>query len=214
MNTKKCKYCQADIDKKAKICPACGRKQPGKGKFILIAIVVIIIIAAIGGGTKKDKPKKVTDSGSSTTTNATSKTTENKTTEEEKTEFGIGEAVVFKDVEVTLISVEEIPGSEFIKPDDGKVFVAAEFEITNNSDKEITVSSLASFDAYVDDYSTNVSFSALTSTELPQLDGTIAPGKKMHGAISFELASDWKELEIRYSPSFWSGKDMIFKASH
>ncbi len=31
--TKKCKYCQSEIDKKAKICPNCKKKQGGSLLF-------------------------------------------------------------------------------------------------------------------------------------------------------------------------------------
>lgn len=41
------------------------------------------------------------------------------------------------------------------------------------------------------------------------LDGTVAPGKKLSGVIVYEVPSDWKELEVSYSPSFW-GKAMTF----
>lgn len=40
---KKCKHCQSDIPKKAKICPNCRKKQGGKLKFIIAWIFLIII---------------------------------------------------------------------------------------------------------------------------------------------------------------------------
>ena len=43
MDKKKCKYCQSEIDKKAKICPNCRKKQ-GMPKW-LIAIIVVVVIA-------------------------------------------------------------------------------------------------------------------------------------------------------------------------
>lgn len=47
-DTKKCKYCQSEIDKKAKICPVCKKKQGGgKLKWIIIGVVAVIIIGAI-----------------------------------------------------------------------------------------------------------------------------------------------------------------------
>lgn len=47
---KKCKYCQTEIDSKAKICPNCKKKQ-GKPKWliVLIVIIAIMIIAAVAG---------------------------------------------------------------------------------------------------------------------------------------------------------------------
>ncbi len=48
---KKCKYCQTEIDSKAKICPNCKKKQ-GKPKWliVLIVIIAIMIIASVAGG--------------------------------------------------------------------------------------------------------------------------------------------------------------------
>jgi RNA polymerase subunit RPABC4/transcription elongation factor Spt4 len=48
--TKTCKYCQSEIDKKAKICPNCRKKQGGNIKWIVAVIVAIIIINAIANG--------------------------------------------------------------------------------------------------------------------------------------------------------------------
>ena len=52
---KKCKYCQTEIDAKAKICPNCKKKQGPNG--CLIAVIVVIILAVIGvaiGGSSDD----------------------------------------------------------------------------------------------------------------------------------------------------------------
>lgn len=52
--TKKCKHCQSDIPKKAKVCPVCRKKQGGIGKVIGIALIVIIIFAMLGGNSSSD----------------------------------------------------------------------------------------------------------------------------------------------------------------
>ena len=43
IETKKCKYCQVDIPKKAKICPNCKKKQSHNVMWIIIGIVVLFI---------------------------------------------------------------------------------------------------------------------------------------------------------------------------
>lgn len=48
METKKCKHCQSDIPKKAKVCPNCKRKQGGKLKFFIIAFIVIGLLGSAG----------------------------------------------------------------------------------------------------------------------------------------------------------------------
>lgn len=66
MSTKKCKYCKTEIDKKAKICPSCKKKQSNPLKTILIVFLVLIVLAAIGSnGSKEDTEKdSVSDSKS------------------------------------------------------------------------------------------------------------------------------------------------------
>ncbi len=48
---KKCKYCQSEIDKKAKICPHCRKRQGSSALRILIGVIIgLIIIVAIATG--------------------------------------------------------------------------------------------------------------------------------------------------------------------
>lgn len=189
---KKCKYCKSEIDKKAKVCPFCRKKQK-KHHFFGIAFILIIIIA-IGGviASNDDEPKDAN-------------------TGEVKEFFKKGEVVELNNIKTTLIDVFEYDTANLFNPDDGNVYVVCEFLIENNSEDEITVSSIMCFDAYFDGFATNQSMAALSADESKkQLDATIASGKKLQGIIGYEVKKDWKEIEIRFSPSYW-GKDIIFK---
>ena len=116
---------------------------------------------------------------------------------------------------VTLVNVSESKGSAYNEPNEGNVFVICEFEIANNSDKEIAVSSMMSFDAYCDDYACTFSLGAMIEKgNKNQLDGTVAAGKKFNGIVGYEVPDDWQELEIAFTPDFWSGKDIIFIATN
>lgn len=208
--TKKCKHCQTEIDKKAKVCPNCRRKQGGKAKFIILGIIVIIVIVAALNGTD-DGPKKVenTDGTKQASTDKANTTTP----EAEVTTFKVGETASLKDVLVTLNGVTESEGSDFNMPSDGNVFLLCEFTIENNSSKDIAVSSIMSFEAYVDDFSINQSITGLLEKgDKNQLDGSVAAGKKMNGIIAYEAPKDWKEIEINFTPDFW-GKEMTFTAT-
>ncbi len=117
----------------------------------------------------------------------------------------------YKDVIVTLNKVSESKGSEFNKPEDGNVFLLANFTIENNSDKELAISSLMSFDAYQDGFATSLSLSALIDKENEQqLDGTIAPGKKMKGVVGYEVPANYKQFEINVKIDVWSSKNIEF----
>lgn len=215
MTTKKCKHCQSEIDKKANVCPVCKKKQGGILKFIIIGVIVVVILGALLNGGDEDKePKKVTDNENKDDANNTSQPTVTEKPAPEDITFTVGETAQLNDINVTFVSVNESKGSDYNKPSDGKIFVLAEFEIENNSDKEISISSMMSFEAYSDSYSTSLSLSALIEKgDKNQLDGTIAAGKKMNGVIGYELPTDWSELEIHFTPDFWSNKKIVFIAT-
>lgn len=178
--------------------------------MILVILGVLLIAAAIGGG-GDDEPKKVDDSSATQNQdNQRSEDEENNEAEPEKTTFGVGEQVTLNDVIVTMSSVTESGGSQFNKPSEGSKFVLCEFSIENNSDRDLNISSMMCFEAYVDDYSASMSISAMIESDKGQLDGTVAAGKKMNGVIGYEVPEDWSEIEVRFTPDFWSSKDITF----
>ena len=200
----KCSACGADVAQNAKACPQCGAKMKKKhiGRWIVLVLAILVIIIAASGS---DEPTKVGEEtpGESGGNNQTQKV------------FAVGDKVKLNDVVVTLNGVTENQGSEFIKPTDGNVYVVCEFTIENNSKEQITVSSMLSFQAYADDFAVNLSFSAMTQDAgKNQLDGSVAAGKKMNGVIGYEIPSDWENLELRFTPDFWSGKEIVFVAEH
>lgn len=198
---KKCKACGADIAKSAKICPHCGAKNGGsKIPLIIVIVIVLLIVIAAIGGSGNSTPQKVNGDGSSVNNS-------------ENTTFEVGDKVELDDIAVTLVGVESSSGTEYMAPSDGNVFVICEFEIENNSDSEIVVSSALSFEAYADDYAINFSLGGLTMSDKLQLDGTVAAGKKFNGVVSFEAPADWETLEVHYTPNFWAGKDIVFTAN-
>ena len=208
-----CKTCGAEIAKNAPYCPQCGAKNKRSHPILigaLIFFVVVILVGACSGGSSGDvKPVEQAANKAETAAVTTAPTVA------PQNSFGVGESAELKDIVVTLVDVQESDGSQFNRPADGNVFVLCEFEIENNSQNEIAVSSLMSFTAYCDDYSCNISLSATIENEnKSQLDGQVAAGKKMNGVIGYEVPADWEELEIRFTPNFWSGKEMTFVAVH
>lgn len=128
--------------------------------------------------------------------------------------YGVGETAECNGVSVTMLGVNESNGSGFCSPDDGMVYLVCEFEIVNNSDEEVVISSVLSFDAYCDDYACNMNLSAMLECEdKEQLDATLAPGKKLNGIIGYEVSEDWGEIEIHYTPDALDDDYISFVAS-
>lgn len=200
----KCKTCGADIARTAKVCPSCGAKQRKKVHIVVALILILALIGVFGAiAGNSDDPQKI-----GTVSNAPTPT---ETSSNQEDVFRVGDVVSLNGVNVTLLSVNEDGGNQFLKPNSGNVFVVLEFDIDNQSDSEIAVSSLMSFSAYFDDYSTNISIGAMTTSNKSQLDGSVAAGRKMTGVVGYEVPDDWNKVEIRFTPDFWSGKDIIFE---
>lgn len=174
-------------------------------------VVVLAIIIGSAGGSEEPTLVPGNSEGQTQVDNGTQETS----TKQDKNTFEVGQSAELRDVAVSLVKVSESKGSDFNKPADGNVFVLCEFEIANNSDSEIAVSSMMSFEAYCDDYACTFSLSALLEKgNKNQLDGTVASGKKFNGVIGYEVPADWKELEVHFTPDFWSGKDIVFVAGN
>lgn len=195
----KCKFCGAEIAKSATTCPQCGAKIKHTLLGILLTIIGILLLIGAFGNLLSDEPKKVGEDNSSLPSES-----------QMPTAFGVTDKVELNDVIVTLNSVTENKGSQFNKPSDGKIFVIFEFIIENNSKKDLAISSLMCFETYIDDFVTNMSLTAMIESDKGQLDGTVAAGKKMNGVIGYEVPSDYKNVEIRFTPDFWNGTDITF----
>lgn len=186
-----------------------------KERWLTLALALALMVGLFGCDVegKTDMPN-VTDR-TDTTSQATPTPEPAPTPEEtkkEKDSYGVGEKAEQGDVAVTLTEVEESNGGDFFTPEEGKVFLICHFDIENNSDEDLAVSSIMSFDAYVDDYSTSISLSATVSSSEAQLDGSVAAGKKLAGVVGYEVDADWGTLEITFKPNVWSGKGMTFLA--
>ena len=190
-----------------------------KWKWIAAVFFAISMTGAIVGCGGEDAVKDVTndkqaESGNSETKIDDSEESEPEDTDsEEKTEFYMGETAEQGDVQFTLVNVYESSGSELITPDDGNIFLVCEFDISNNSEEDIGISSVMNFEAYCDDYSLTLDIMGLQVPEAEgksQLDGNIASGKKMNGIVAYQVPSDYKTMEINATPDFWSGKDIKF----
>lgn len=210
---RKCKYCQSEIDGKAKICPNCNKNQNSK-KGLVVVLLAIIIVIGIAGLSSQDKEASGKIDLSSSNSSSETKKTDSEKSAVKKT-YSVGEYVEKDGIKVSFHGITKSEGSEFNKPKDGNIFVLCEFTIENNSKKDITISSMMCFEAYYDGFSTQQSLSAyLEKGSKQQLDGSVAVGKKINGVIGYEIPADWKELEIIVTPDFWSSKDIKFIANN
>lgn len=231
-----CRKCGTEFQD-ANFCPKCGQPvngadapqqvpppqsalpqnqptQPQKKKGCLIAAIVVIAVLAfvfiIGSFGEISDPASAgapSSSASDSSPASTSSSSSSSTSLDETPTYGLNEPAELRGIKATMIGISESTGTEFNKPTDGNVFIIVEFEIENNSTKELSISSLMDFDAYCDDYAVSDSISASVAAEgKDTLNGTVAPGKKLNGILGYEVPTDMKVLEIDFQPTLYNEK--------
>ncbi|EPY6472727.1 DUF4352 domain-containing protein [Clostridium sporogenes] len=178
-------------------------KKPFYKKWWFWLIAVVVVIGGIAGGSKND-PKKV---------EKTSATVQSKKEENNKTKtFKVGDVVELKDFKVTVNKVYTVNGDEFSKPKDGNEYIAVDCTLENISKEDKAVSSVAMFKVVdKDGRQCEYSVTGLTAAKAGQMDGTIAPGRKMTGAYVVEVPKGTTGLELEFDGSLLSSGQVIVK---
>jgi hypothetical protein len=206
--TKKCKYCQSDIPKKAKVCPNCRKKQKGKGGIIALIIVILIVIIACSSGNKdtasvdnKNTDNKVSDAETDTTQS-----------EEEISGniVGLGESFEANGLKVTVDDVNteyQVKDDEYnlYKLDEGLKYVAVSFTFENTGDTDAYVS-IYDFDCYADN-------TACEQQYLPDggdfVNTNLSSGRNISFTTYYAVPTDAKTVELEYTSNVWTDEKVI-----
>ncbi|ELC8400432.1 DUF4352 domain-containing protein [Clostridium perfringens] len=160
-----------------------------KGLVVLLSAMVISS-AFIGCGS--DTPKKV----------------EGQEQQEQQVEtFKVGDTIQTKDFKITVNKVETSEGGEFVKPKDGNEFIKVDITIENTSKEEQNVSSMIMFKVVdKDGRSYN---QAIVEDQNGQLDGKVAPGRKMTGEYVVEVPKGATGLQLEFDSSLLTSGQVI-----
>lgn len=194
------------------------RQKPKKrGGFLkvlllLLLILVLIVICVIGA----DRLGYIEIKNPFSSKDKTEKTVPSDNTDTQPL-YKTGETATLNDIQMKVLGYEESSGDEQLSPNtlpaDGNEFVFVNIEITNNTEEDLVVSSLASFESYCGEYKLDYSQKAFTAfatnTDKQQLDGTVASGNTLSGYLCLEVPADWETLEIHYSPDPWPTSEKI-----
>ena len=163
-------------------------------KFSLLLALCLLFTIILWGCGETTEPKKAT--------------TEPAETKQQQI-FKIGERVEMGEFVITVNSVKDSQGSEFLKPAAGHVYKIVDCTIENLSDEAEVISSLMMFKmADSKGYNYNVT---IADSSKPSLDGELGPGRKMRGEIAFEVPTDATGLELIFEPDFLGFGQAIFK---
>lgn len=173
----------------------------------------VVIVLGIGGiltGCSSSAPE------TSTKNQAENKEAENKkeekTNENQTKTYKVGETVELKNFKVTVNKVYSVAGDEFTKPKEGNEFIAVDCTLENISKNPQGVSSILMFKVVDSDgRAAEYSLEGLLASKAGQLDGEIAPGRKMTGAYVVEVPKGKKGLELEFDSSFLTSGQVIVK---
>ncbi|MGN0404608.1 MAG: DUF4352 domain-containing protein [Bariatricus sp.] len=189
------------------------KRLAGMILILLLAVILIVIIAVKSGLISKDIlpfTKSSQDSQNPQTDDITE-------TDEDGDTYALGDTATLNDISIQVTDYEESKGDEWASPQEGNVFVFVNLTISNQTEKDITVSSMASFESYCNevklDYSVNAFTALATNTDRQQMDGSIAPGSSLNGYLCLEVPTDWQDLEIHYTDQIWKDEGVVFKIS-
>ncbi|EOU1669095.1 DUF4352 domain-containing protein [Clostridium perfringens] len=165
-----------------------------KGLVVLLSAIVISG-ALVGCGS--DTPKKVEDQNQ-----------KQEQQQESKVEtFKVGDTIQTKDFKITVNKVETSEGGEFVKPKDGNEFIKVDITIENTSKEEQNISSMLMFKVVdKDGRSCN---QAIVDNQKGQLDGKVAPGRKMTGEYVVEVPKGATGLQLEFDSSLLTSGQVI-----
>lgn len=187
---KKCKYCQSDIDLKAKICPNCNKKQ---GNFFQKHPVITVFLVLIVIGMIASNPSEPTKTDSNNSSN-------NDTVSKEETVYNIGDTISYKKYEITIenVSTANEVGGEYFKttPAEGGIYVCVDIKLKNVSDEPMSSFSFPSIklvDSKGTKYSNDISASSYYATEKDpdrKILSDLNPGVTVSDNDVFEISND------------------------
>jgi hypothetical protein len=126
--------------------------------------------------------------------------------------FQIGDVVNIGGFNVQVNEVFEAEGSEFNKPDEGKIFYVVDVTLENTTPEAKSVSSLMQMylqDATAQKYEVDVM--AIVAADGTSPDGEIGAGRKLRGQCGYQIPADATGLEWIFDASIWGMGQAVFK---
>lgn len=210
--TKKCKHCQSDIPKKAKVCPVCKKKQGGKLKWIIIAVVVLGIIGVVSGG---GGDSNNSDSKTSSQTNTNSESKQNTSSDSEKEKSGdeklkVGDSFDKNGLKIT-VNEADIDFTNYKNdygwntPKDGMKYIMVSFTFENTGSSDAYVS-IYDFDCYADNTTCEQVYSLDDNNFM---NTNLSPGRNVSFKTYYTVPIDTKSIELEYETNIWTGKKVV-----
>ncbi|ANA79869.1 DUF4352 domain-containing protein [Paenibacillus glucanolyticus] len=115
----------------------------------------------------------------------------------------VGDTVDYHGAVITLNSVRDSEGDEYLKPQAGHTFKVVELTVKNNGQEPLVISSALSF-SLTD--SSDLNYTVPITDDVKMLDGTVAPGGELKGEIPYEVKQGVQGLQLSYGDPMKEGR--------
>lgn len=173
-----------------------------------IAMTILLLVSSACG------------SGTSPTLVATSAPLEDSGSQEQPTQaptstpvtqqnYKIGDVVTIGNGVLFALGWENVQARDFIKPEDGKKFIAVELIVVNNSQSAIRIDT--SRQASVEDNTGQTydsDFDSFVAVGSASIDGELVPGEKVQGKVGFQVPENVQSLQFVFDASAF-GSDKV-----
>ena len=198
---KKCLFCKAEVPKKEKKCPNCGRKYVSRNWLIAIIVIAAILVIGIAGGNEENTKNKTTSSNTST---------EENDSEKEKV-YGLNEPITIENstgaYTITLTGVEETADRNQFSDIEANRVIIISYTYENISSEDTVFISSNNFKVYDKDNNALESYPASI-----KYGESISTGRKTDASMAYALNNDQNYIELEYYDNMFNSKyDCIFK---
>lgn len=130
------------------------------------------------------------------------------TKEPVKTEFAIGETAEIDGVKVTVNGTRILEGNAYMKPDEGKQWIAVDFTFENTKDDSVYIGGI--FEITMKDGDGREKDQNIWGELEGSVDADVLSGEKLSGEKSFVISGDETHLYVYYKPSLSSSNPLKF----
>lgn len=200
--TKTCKFCKEEINKKAKRCPKCGAKfgMPGFVKF-LIGLFVIFILIIIGISSCANSLSNAIDESVDELENSYKDVSG-------KTSFNVNETFENAYIKMKITEVNlDFKDYEYASIKDNHKVVMAKVEVENIGEDDQFIS-YYDYNCYVDGEAMEQQYYLNDNYE--DISSTLSSGKKASGYLFFEVSKDATEIIVEYDASWLDSHNIEF----
>jgi hypothetical protein len=173
-----------------------GRVRTG----LAVVAIAVGVFATVGEATKDNRATKVGPNDTSIASASSSGT-------------GVGAPPIFKVgddvklgdwiVKVHAVTDPLVSTNDFFKPKPGNRFIAVDTEVTNNTNKPQTVSSLLCFELQ-DDKNQSYDYALTGEPDVKSPDGEVDPAGSRRGVLTYEVPLTAKDLKLRFKCELFS----------